>query len=69
MLSGIVDIKKLVLHEGEVLLVQIPRDDLPVSKWLEYAENIRATLSTMLLTNNIVVCNDSLKLTVIKKEE
>lgn len=68
MLDDITEIQKLKLHENEVLIVKIPINNLPQSAWHRHARDVREVLSTMLLTNNILVINDDINFTVIEKE-
>ena len=68
MLDKITNIQTLRLNEGEVLVVKIPSGDLPMHAWSRQADAIRTTLCTLLLTNNVVIMQDDISFTVIKKE-
>jgi hypothetical protein len=68
MLDNITEIQKLKLHENEVLVVKVPLDDQPRQAWLRHANDLRTSLSTMLLSNNILVIDDHINFTVIEKE-
>jgi len=68
MLDQITEIQKLRLHEGELLIVKVPLNNLPQSAWHRQAADIKDVLSTMLLTNNILVLADDIDFTVIEKE-
>lgn len=68
MFDKITEIQKLKLHEGELLVVKIPTNNLPHKAWERHAKDLRDMLTTYLLTNNILILADDINFTVIEKE-
>lgn len=68
-LDNITDVKRLALNEGEVLVVKLPRNNLPTHIWEKNAGGLRDTLKLYFLTNRIIVVSDNVEMTVIKQEK
>jgi hypothetical protein len=63
------DIEKIALSEGEVLVIQVPQDSKPTHIWLKQAKEIRDTLATLLLSNNITVIPTGYKFTILSQKK
>lgn len=63
------DVKRLNLNEGDVLLVRVPRKNMPSTKWVDYANNIKDSLQVFFLTNKVIVIDSEIEILVVTQKE
>jgi hypothetical protein len=66
-LGDIKDMTKITLQEGDVLVARVARDDMPGYLFQKHCLNLRDTLKTYFLSNEILVLPDDVSLAVINK--
>jgi hypothetical protein len=62
------EIKKIVLHENDVLLVKVNRNNLPSQKYQEFTETVKSAISAVFPNNNVLIHDDSMNFEVIHPE-
>lgn len=61
-----VQLSKITLDENDVLLIRVTSANQSLDRWKDRAEDIRGIMSTLCLTNRIVVHDESITFTVLK---
>lgn len=67
--THISEMTKITLGEGDVLVVKLPRNNLPNNMWHKYAESIRDILVPLFLSNQIIIVENEVDFLVLGQKD